>query len=142
MSHYLRANSPRNRSGSTAVEFALVAPLLLTIMFGIVAFGSFLGFAHSLQTTASESARAAVAGLDPSERTAIAIQAAQRSIAASLILKPGAVVIDARADDTNPDLFTVTLRYDLNATLLSLIPHSLALPQTLTRSASIRRGGL
>jgi Flp pilus assembly protein TadG len=142
MSHQQAANFLRCNVGASAVEFALVAPLLLALMLGTVALGSFLGFAHSLQTAASESARAAVAGLDSAERTAIATEAAQRNIASSLLLRANAVVIDARPDAANPDVFTVTLSYDLNTTLLAVIPRIVPMPQTLTRSASIRRGGL
>ncbi|GJD57412.1 TadE/TadG family type IV pilus assembly protein [Methylobacterium dankookense] len=132
----------RRRDGAAAVEFSLIAPLLLAILLGIMAFGSFLGFAHSLQTVASEAARAAVAGLDPAERITIATAAAQRSIATSPLLRPNAVSIEAGQDAADPDLFTVTLRYDLNATLLSLIPPLLPVPKALSRTASIRRGGL
>ena len=132
----------QQRSGSMAVEFALVAPLLLAIVMGIIGFGSFLGFAHSLQTAASGSARAALAGLDPAERVAIATRAAQLSIAASPLLRSDAVAIEAGPDVDDPDLFTVTLRYDLNVTLLKLVPRLVPLPQHLSRAASIRRGRL
>ena len=131
-----------DRSGSAAVEFAIVAPTLLMVMLGIMAFGSFLGASHSLQAAASDAARAAVAGLDPAERTTLATLAAQRSVASSQLLQPSAVVIDAKPDPDDPDLFTVTLRYDLRTTLLNLPSQVVPMPQTLSRSASIRRGGL
>lgn len=132
----------KRKDGAAAVEFGLVAPFLVAILLGIMAFGSFLGYAHSLQTAASEAARAAIAGLDPGERVVIATATAQRSIAVSPLLRASAVTVDAGPDANDPDLFTVTLRYDLNATLLSLVPRLLPLPQSLSRSASIRRGGL
>ncbi|MCF4128956.1 TadE/TadG family type IV pilus assembly protein [Methylobacterium sp. SyP6R] len=131
-----------HRSGSAAVEFAILAPALLAILLGIVAFGSFIGTAHSLQNAAGEAARAAVAGLDPTERAMLATAAAQRSIAGSGLLRTDALVVDAKPDPDDPDLFTVTLRYDLKTTLLNLLPPVVPFPQTLSRSASIRRGGL
>ncbi|MET7247123.1 TadE/TadG family type IV pilus assembly protein [Methylobacterium sp. EM32] len=131
-----------DRSGSAVVEFAIVAPVLLALVLGTIAFGSFLGVAHSLQAAASEAARAAIAGLDPAERAALATATAQRSVAISQLLRPDAVVIDARPDPNDPDLFVVTLRYDLKTTLLNLLPPAAPVPQTLSRSASIRRGGL
>ncbi len=112
------------------------------ILLGIIAFGSFLGASHSLQAAASEAARAAIAGLDPAERTALATMAAQRSVAGSQLLRPADVAIDARPDPDDPDLFIVTLRYDLRTTLLNLPSQAVPMPQTLSRSASIRRGGL
>lgn len=111
-------------------------------MLGIMAFGSFLGASHSLQAAASDAARAAIAGLDPAERTTLATLAAQRSVASSQLLQPSAVVVDAKPDPDDPDLFTVTLRYDLRTTLLNLPSQVVPMPQTLSRSASIRRGGL
>lgn len=139
-----RARAPlaSERSGAAAVEFALVVPLLVILLLGIVGFGSFLGFAHGLQMAASEAARAAIAGLDPAERVALALSAAQRSIAASPLLTGSAVAVAAGPDSADPDLFTVTLRCDLNATALNLIPQQIPLPRTLSRTASIRRGGL
>lgn len=137
-----RASLASECSGAAAVEFALVTPLLVLLLLGIVGFGSFIGFAHGLQMAASEAARAAIAGLDPVERVALAIGAAQRSLAASPLLTGSAVAITAGPDGADPDLFTVTLRCDLNATVLNLIPQQIPLPRTLSRTASIRRGGL
>ena len=51
-------------SDVAAVEFALVVPCLMLLLFGIMGFGWFLGIAHSLQEAASQSARASVAGMD------------------------------------------------------------------------------
>lgn len=132
----------RDVSGTAVVEFSLVTPMLLTLLFGMIAFGSFLGFAHSLQTIASESARAAVAGLDPAERVILATTAAQRNLSSNPLLKSSAVTIDAGEDASDPDRFTVTLRYDLSATVLNVLPRLLPLPRALSRTASIRRGGL
>ncbi len=131
-----------NCSGTSSVEFALVAPLLIVLCVGIVAFGSALGFAHSLQTAASEAARAAVAGLDNSERIALATSAAQTNLAANVLLNPRALAVSAGPSPADPNVFTVTVRYDLGATLLGTVPRLLPMPTSLTRTASIRRGGL
>ena len=130
------------QTGTALIEFALVAPIFLAFLMGIIAFGSFFGYAHSLQIVASESARAAIAGLDSPERIALATAAAQRSLATSPLLRGAAVSIVVGADAKDPGMFTVTLTYDLNATLLGLTPRLLPLPNSLSRTASIRRGGL
>ncbi|GAB6987377.1 TadE/TadG family type IV pilus assembly protein [Nocardioides pyridinolyticus] len=45
--------------GAAAVEFALVVPLLLAILFGIISYGFMLSFRQGLSQAAAESARAA-----------------------------------------------------------------------------------
>nr|WP_319249273.1 TadE/TadG family type IV pilus assembly protein [uncultured Celeribacter sp.] len=46
--------------GATAVEFALVLPVLLSILFGIIAFGQYFAIANSLQQFAAEAVRYSV----------------------------------------------------------------------------------
>lgn len=48
MKRLRRASQRRNDSGATAVEFALVAPILLLLVFGIIEYG--LWFSDSLST--------------------------------------------------------------------------------------------
>jgi len=131
-----------NSSGASAVEFALVAPVLIALLFGIVAFGSALGFAHSLQTAASEGARAAIAGLDPDERAALATSAVRNNLAANVLLNPRAVSVSAGPDAVDGDIFTVTLRYDTSGGILGMLSRLLPVPISIVRTASIRRGGL
>ncbi|WP_417254816.1 MULTISPECIES: TadE/TadG family type IV pilus assembly protein [Celeribacter] len=50
----------RDEDGATAVEFALVLPLLLSMLFGIVAFGQYFAISNSLQQIAAEAARYSV----------------------------------------------------------------------------------
>lgn len=129
-------------SGAAAVEFALLVPFVLLAMFGIMGFGWFLGIAHSLQEAASQSARASVAGLDPGERTTVAIATAKRRSTDNPLIRPDALTVEAGPDPANPDIFMVTVRYDLTTSVLIVVPHFVPLPSSLTRTASIRRGGL
>ncbi|WP_434286833.1 TadE/TadG family type IV pilus assembly protein [Celeribacter sp. SCSIO 80788] len=46
--------------GATAVEFALVLPVLMSILFGIIAFGQYFAIANSLQQFAAEAVRYSV----------------------------------------------------------------------------------
>lgn len=62
----------RNDSGAAAVEFALVGPLFVLLLAGVVVYGGWLWLAQSVQSIASEAARAAVAGLDHEERESLA----------------------------------------------------------------------
>ena len=54
-----RGDSPRAR-GAAVVEFAVVLPLLLTILFGIIEYGWVFMVRQTLQTAAREGARVAV----------------------------------------------------------------------------------
>ena len=49
----------REERGAAAVEFALVVPLLLLILFGIISYGYLLSFRQALSQGAAEGARAA-----------------------------------------------------------------------------------
>ena len=60
------------RRGSSAVEFALVAPVLFLLFAGIAVFGICLGAAHNLRQIAAEAARASVAGVTDAERANLA----------------------------------------------------------------------
>lgn len=69
----MRLRRARLRSGSeegaAAVEFALVVPLLLTLLFGIIEFGSFFNAQIVASNAAREAVRkiAVVEGIDVSE---------------------------------------------------------------------------
>lgn len=58
----------RRCEGTSAVEFALIAPVFVLILMGMTAFGIYLGASHSIQQIAADAARSAVAGLSADER--------------------------------------------------------------------------
>jgi Flp pilus assembly protein TadG len=47
----------RCRRGASAVEFAIVFPLFLFALFGIVMYGAYLAVVHGVQQLAAEAAR-------------------------------------------------------------------------------------
>jgi Flp pilus assembly protein TadG len=49
----------RGQGGAAAVEFALVAPLVLLLLFGIIGYGFMLTFRQALSQGAAEGARSA-----------------------------------------------------------------------------------
>ncbi|MDD2391155.1 MAG: TadE/TadG family type IV pilus assembly protein [Desulfobacterales bacterium] len=49
-------------NGATAVEFALVLPVFLTLIFGIIDFGRYFFVQHSIQYATSEGTRLALVG--------------------------------------------------------------------------------
>ena len=65
----LRRPEPRDDDrGSAAVELALVLPLLLLLLFGVIDFGRMLNTQITLTEAAREGARAAALGYDPDAR--------------------------------------------------------------------------
>lgn len=67
-----RCGFVRDMRGASALEFALIAPVFLLMIFAMIAFGIYLGAAHSLQQIAAGAARASIAGLDEEERHSLA----------------------------------------------------------------------
>jgi hypothetical protein len=80
--------------------------------------------------------------MDVSERSAVALATVKRRTSDNPLIDPDSLTVNVGTDAGNPDLFTVTLRYDMSANLLKVVPTFVPLPTTLTRTASIRRGGL
>lgn len=60
------AGERADERGAAAVEFALVVPFLLLIMFGIISYGYMLSFRQALSQGAAEGARAAAVSPLPS----------------------------------------------------------------------------
>lgn len=53
---------PRNERGAAALEFALIAPLFILLMFGLLQFGWYLWTAEYTNSAARETARRVVVG--------------------------------------------------------------------------------
>lgn len=128
----------RDRRGASAVEFALVAPLLLLLVLGIVGLGYVLGVEHSVQQLAGEAARAGLAGLSAAEREGLARRFVGDHVGDYALVAParlGVAVSDA-------DAFRVTLSYDFSGTFLDGLRALVPLPPTrVERAATIQRGG-
>lgn len=128
----------RDRRGVAAIEFAIVAPLLIMMMFGMIMYGSWFWMAHSVQSMASESARAAIAGLDPTEREQLA-----RAFVGVQVSDLGLNAAKAAvAVESTPTVIRVNIAYDASdhplMALSGLIPSP---PKIIRRTAVVRLGG-
>lgn len=72
----------RGERGAAIVEMALVLPLLLALLMGILVYGQYFMLAHSVQQAANDGARASIIGLDAADRSAVALRAVDRSLQA------------------------------------------------------------
>ena len=100
------------RRGSSAVEFALVAPVLFLLFAGIAVFGICLGAAHNLRQIAAEAARASVAGVTDAERANLAQTMVNRSLSAGAMFRPGSIVVQVGPDPSDATVYTVTVTLD------------------------------
>ena len=140
----MRASDRRNsfrkdERGVAAIEFAFVGPILIVLMFAIVCYGGYFWIAHAVQQLANDSARAAISGLDDTERRTLA----QRSLTAGMndyaYLNPtGTAVTVVRSSDR----LSVKVVYDASDSgfwgMAKLVP--MPSPK-IERSAAVRLGG-
>jgi len=126
------------RSGTAAVEFALICPILLLLLLGIVAYGWYFFTVHSIQQITGDVARAALPGLTASERQSLANSQLAADLQGSPIDASHLVmVVTSTANDV-----TVALTYDLSTNPFAGFGNIVPLPsQTVTCSAIIKLGG-
>ena len=98
----------RNRRGNAVVEFALIFPLLLVILFGITEFGRAWMTMNVLNTAAREAARlAVVTGPDVPAATAKAQEVCQAAG-----ITPNVVTVTGPEPDDPERRVTVTIQAD------------------------------
>jgi Flp pilus assembly protein TadG len=130
------------RSGASAVEFALILPAFLAIVFGIVMFGSYLAVVHGVQQLAAEAARSSVAGLSESERSQLANDYVTTNAGAYILIDLSHLSVDAATSASDANVFTVTVRYDASGMFIYALPSFVpSPPSTVVRAAAIPRGG-
>lgn len=132
----------RNKVGTAAVEFAILAPVFLLLLMGVIAFGIYLGAANAVQQLAADATRTALAGIDATERQTLATAYIQKNAAKYMLINPAQIqtAIDNAASD--PSQFTVTISYNAaNLPIWNLFTE-LPLPgKTIVRASTIRLGG-
>jgi len=132
----------RNESGAAAIEFALVAPVFLMIIFTLIAYGIYLSAAHAVQQIAADAARTAVAGLSENERRILAEDFIARSSKSYSFISASDMQVFVADDPGNSNQFTVTITYDSSELPIWKL-FSFALPdEVIRRGATIRLGGI
>lgn len=129
----------RDRRGAALTEFALVAPVFLALLMGMVGYGGYVWRAHLIQQIANDGARASLPGLTAGERQTLAVAAVNQELTAI-------AGIDVRRTATTVSetggAILVAVQYDGSQDALlnvSLVP----LPsKTIKRVAAVRIGGL
>lgn len=134
--HYARRDD-----GASAVEFAIISPLFILVLVGILAYGLYFGAAHSVQQLAADAARASVGGLSPAERQAIALAQVDAGAESYPLLRRDMLTVTADPG-ADPNLFEVHVIYDATHLGIWGLSGLIPLPSpVIERSAAIRRGG-
>lgn len=133
----------QNRSGTAAVEFAILSPILILILLGMVAYGIYFGASHSIQQLAADAARTAIAGLSASERETLVTDFIDRNAGEYPFIDPRKLVVEARNSTNDGSQFIVSISYDASSLPIWGLFNGLAMPgTTIERTSTIRLGGL
>lgn len=132
-----------SRQGLAAVEFALIAPCLLALAFGVIVYSIYFTAVLGVRQAASEGARAAVAGLSTAERTTLAKARAQVVIDGYTSLLGGTTkpTVDAAADTANVGVFKVTVTYNMDGSPIMKYSSFVPLPNHLIQSSVLVTNG-
>lgn len=124
---------------ASAVEFAMLLPLFLVLVLGIVMFGAYFTMVHGVQQLAAEAARSSIAGLSEIERVSLAENYVTTNAGSYPLLQPGHLTVSAATSGS--DVFVVTVNYDASDNPIFTLPFVPAPPSTIIRSAAIPFGG-
>ena len=125
--------------GAIALEFALLAPVLIVTMLGVMAYGGYFWTSHSVQQLANDAARAAVGGLTSTERASLAQQVVASESLNYSNLDPARAHVTLN-DTTNQ--LTVQVAYDASGSPFWAASGLVPMPSTtVSRSATIQLGG-
>ena len=127
-----------DEDGAAAVEFAILVPVLLLIVFAIIYFGFLFGLSHSLQLIAAEATRASVRGVTMEERLALAEAAYADAVSKSPLIEVDRLDV-SYVETSSPFVgLMVTVTYNLDGTLATSLPLiSSSLGETISREAYI-----
>lgn len=109
-----------DQSGAVAIEFVLIAPILLTLLFGIVTLGYFMGVSHSVNQLATGAARASVVGLDETERSDYANAYLSQASSRYPLLVQAAIAPTVAFDAGDPGGISITVEYSVDGSLLDI----------------------
>ncbi|MGV3574197.1 MAG: TadE family protein [Devosia sp.] len=141
---------PRHRSsilcdttGGAAVEFAILAPVYIMMLCGMLAYGLYFGAAHSLQQLAADAARISIAGIDGAERDSLVQNYLNRHAGDYMLLDREFLTYAIGDDPDDPTQYRIALRYDaIELPIWNLYPPLPMPSRYMAYGATIRQGGL
>ncbi len=137
--HQLR----RSQAGSAAVEFAIIAPVFIFMMVGMLAFGIYLSAAHSIRQLSADAARASIPGLTENERTALATAFVANSAGRYAFIDPERLKVTVKDSEEYENRFDVELQYDASKLPIWNLSTIVPLPgKTIVGVTTIQNGGV
>ena len=133
----------RNNSAASAIEFALIAPVFLLLLMGMIAYGIYFGAAHSVQEIASDAARTAVAGLNSTERQQLAQDFIDKNAGNYSFVDGKKLTVKVGDNVKNPNQFNVEVSYDATQLpIWNMFPDVIMPSSTIVKTTAIRIGGI
>ena len=118
----MRTGRPRARRGAAAVEMAIVSPILLMLLLGMIEFGYIFMIGQSLTNATREAARTATL---PGATDAMVIERFQQAVAPTGLTVDAGMISITHATPGNPIVnVSVQVPYQ-DVTLLGVLPSSL-----------------
>jgi len=138
-----RVGPLRDARGTAVIEFAILTPVFLLLLTGMLAYGIYFGAAHALQQLAADAARTAIAGLDAAERNALVEAFLARNAGDYMLIDRSRLEFEIGDHPHDANQYRVLLRYDASLLPIWNLYPPLPLPgRQIVYAASIRRGGL
>lgn len=131
---------PRDERGASAVEFALIVPIFMVLVFAIIDFGDMMSVRQAVSQAAAEGARAAaVTQGDSAAKNAAAQAAITSALAAHGGTCNSGCKVDVTDDCGDSDSTTTCAKVTVDVDYHALIPgYGFVLPDTLSYTASAR----
>lgn len=130
-------------SATSAVEFALLSPIFILLLLGMVAYGIYFGAANSIQQIAADAARTAISGLNQTERQTLVASFLANNAGGYPFVDASKLTYQANDSTADGNQFVVSIQYDArNLPIWNLFP-GIAMPgTTIKRQSTIRVGGI
>ncbi len=123
MNRFISLRFLKNRRGATAVEFALILPFFLSMIFGLIEFGRAMWIRNTMQYAVEEAARyGSISGASSADISTYA----QGKV---LVIDPSTITFDVTVGASD---ISVTATHDFEFLAAGLLPYG---PITLQASA-------
>lgn len=133
----------RDTSGAAAIEFAILTPVFLLLLTGMLAYGIYFGASLSLQQLAADAARTSIAGINVSERERLVQNFLDKNAGEYLLIDPASITKSFEAVPTDPNQFLIKLSYNAQDLPIWNLYIPLPMPgKTIVHQATIRNGGI